>query len=117
MSTRGRGLGKLVRVAALGAVLAVGAAGRLAAGRPHVLNWQGWGTDQPFAMEAFEKSTGIKVVNDYLTSFPEAFTKLRTSPGYYDIFVISMAWTMRAANEGLLEPVDTSRLKNYGSLI
>ncbi|MGH6960707.1 MAG: extracellular solute-binding protein, partial [Dongiaceae bacterium] len=82
----------------------------------HILNWQGWGTDQPFAVEEFEKQTGVKVVHDYLTSFPEMFTKLRTSPGYYDIVVMNSAFTLQAADEGLIEAIDTSKLKNFGEL-
>lgn len=101
---------------------AVLAAFGLAAARPaaaeelHVLNWQGWGTDQPFATEAFEKATGVKVVHDYINSFPEMFTKLRTNPGVYDIVVLNTAYTMQAVDEGLLEPIDPSRLENFGDL-
>lgn len=82
----------------------------------HVLNWQGWGTDQPFALADFEKATGYKVVHDYLTSFPEMFTKLRTNPGVYDIVIINTAYTMAAADEGLIEPIDVSKLTNFGDL-
>jgi spermidine/putrescine transport system substrate-binding protein len=82
----------------------------------HILNWQGWGTDQPFAIAEFEKRSGVKVVHDYLTSFPEMFTKLRTNPGYYDIVVMNSAYTLSAADEGLIEAIDTSKLKNFGDL-
>jgi len=95
----------------------MGAAQGAAAKELHVLNWQGWGTDQPFATAAFEKATGFKVVNDYMTSFPEAFTKLHTSPGYYDIFVVSMAWVRRAIDEGLLDPIDVNKVKNFNDLL
>jgi spermidine/putrescine transport system substrate-binding protein len=83
----------------------------------HVLNWNGWGTDQPFAVEAFKKATGVKVVHDYINSFPELFTKLRTNPGLYDIVVLNTAYTMQGVEEGLLEPIDPSKLKNFSDLI
>jgi len=92
-------------------------AGDAAAAEIHILNWQGWGTDQPFAIADFEKQTGIKVVHDYLTSFPEMFTKLRTNPGYYDIVVLNSAHTMEAVDEGLVQSIDTTRLKHYGDLV
>ncbi|HRX36896.1 MAG TPA: spermidine/putrescine ABC transporter substrate-binding protein, partial [Aestuariivirga sp.] len=50
-----------------------------------VLNWQGYGTDEAFAVEAFEKKTGTTVVHDYFTSEQEMLTKLRTNPGAYDV--------------------------------
>lgn len=83
----------------------------------HILNWEGWGTNQPFAIEAFEKQTGVKVVHDYLTSFPEMFTKLRTNPGYYDIVVMNTAYTLKAADDGLVQPIDVGKLKNFADLI
>jgi len=87
-----------------------------AAEEVRVLNWKGWGTDEPWAIAAFEKQTGIKVVHDYITSFPETFTKLRTNPGYYDVVVLNAAFTKKAANEGLIQPLDPSLLKNFADL-
>lgn len=78
-----------------------------------VLNWQGWGSDQPFALADFEAATGYKVVHDYITSFPEMFTKLRTNPGTYDVIVLNTSYTMAAVDEGLLQPIDVSKLKNF----
>ncbi len=98
------------------AIVAGGLSAEADAAEIHILNWQGWGTDQPFATEEFEKLTGVKVVHDYLTSFPEMFTKLRTTPGYYDIVVMNSAFTLQAADEGLIEAIDTSKLKNFGEL-
>jgi spermidine/putrescine transport system substrate-binding protein len=98
------------------AVLAFGASVAEAQQEVHVLNWEGWGTNQPFAIEAFEAATGYKVVHDYFTSFPEMFTKLRTNPGYYDVVVINSSYTCQAAGEQLIEEVDSSKLANFGEL-
>lgn len=103
--------------AALALTFVLSAGPAAADGEVHVLNWEGWGTNQPFAIEAFEKATGIKVVHDYLTSFPEMFTKLRTSPGFYDIVVMNTAYTLQAADEGLVEPIDTAKLANFADLV
>jgi spermidine/putrescine transport system substrate-binding protein len=82
----------------------------------HILNWKGWGTDEPWAVEHFEKTQGSKVVQDSMTSFQEAFTKLRTNPGYYDIIDLSTSYTLNAADEGLVQPIDASKLGNFKDL-
>ncbi|MFM8745122.1 MAG: PotD/PotF family extracellular solute-binding protein [Aestuariivirga sp.] len=102
----------------LGALPLLGAASRPghAAGEIKVLNWQGYGTDEKWALEAFEKATGIKVVHDYFNSEQEMLTKLRTSPGAYDVVLINNIYVMDAAKEGLIQPLDTAKLSNFGDL-
>lgn len=102
--------------ATLAAGMVAGGLSAASAQEVHVLNWEGWGTNQPFAIEAFEAQTGVKVVHDYFTSFPEMFTKLRTNPGYYDVVVINSSYMCQAADEGLIESIDAGRLSNYGDL-
>jgi spermidine/putrescine transport system substrate-binding protein len=81
-----------------------------------VLNWQGYGTDEKWATDQFEQRTGIKVVHDYFNSEQEMLTKLRTSPGTYDVVLFNNTFVMEAVNEGLLQPIDTSRITNYPDL-
>ncbi len=81
-----------------------------------VLNWKGWGTDEAWAVSEFEKQTGTKVVHDYITSYPEVFTKLRTNPGYYDVVVLNYAFVGDAAKEGLIQPIDTAQVPNFADL-
>ena len=76
--------------------------GLAAAAEIRVLNWQGYGTDEACAVEAFEKKTGNKVVHDYFTSEQEMLTKLRTNPGAYDVVLINSAFTGQAKAEGLI---------------
>ena len=80
-----------------------------AEGEIKVLNWQGYGTDEKWALEMFEKKTGIKVVHDYFNSEQEMLTKLRTSPGTYDVVLMNNIYVMEAANEGLIQPIDTAQ--------
>ena len=87
-----------------------------AADEVRVLNWKGWGTDESWAVAEFEKSTGNKVVHDYITSFPEVFTKLRTNPGYYDVVVLNAAFVGKAAEDGLIQPVDATAIPNFADL-
>ena len=81
-----------------------------------VLNWQGFGSDEAWSLELFKEATGIDVVHDYYTSDHEMLTKLRTNPGAYDVIMINSAFTRQAADEGLIQPVDTSGIENLGDL-
>ena len=96
-------------LALMGGAATFGLTGRLAhaAGEIKVLNWQGYGTDEKWALEMFEKKTGIKVVHDYFNSEQEMLTKLRTSPGTYDVVLMNNIYVMEAAHEGLIQALDT----------
>jgi spermidine/putrescine transport system substrate-binding protein len=101
--------------------LAVAASGFMprqsrAATKITVLNWQGYGTDEAWAVKAFTEKTGIEVVHDYFSSEPEMLTKLRTNPGTYDVVLINSARTQQAAGEGLISAIDLSAVKNSAGL-
>ena len=106
--------GKLLVAAAFaGATLASAA---VMAEEVRVLNWQGYGTDEAWALELFEQQTGYTVVHDNFNSEQEMLTKLRTSPGAYDVVLINSAFTQQAADEGLIQPLDSSMIGNWGDL-
>ncbi|MEM9442065.1 MAG: extracellular solute-binding protein [Pseudomonadota bacterium] len=81
-----------------------------------VLNWQGYGTDLDWAIAAFTEETGHTVVHEYFTSEQEMLTKLRTNPGAYDVVLINAAYTAQAKEEGLIAPIDASKISNFGDL-
>jgi spermidine/putrescine transport system substrate-binding protein len=81
-----------------------------------VLNWQGYGTDEPWAVEIFTQQTGVKVVHDNFNSEQEMLTKLRTSPGAYDVVLINSSYTCEAAREGLIQPIDPELIANFKDL-
>ena len=103
----------------LGAATGVLAAPRIARadGKIKVLNWQGYGTDEAWAVEVFKKATGIKVVHDYFNSEPEMITKLRTNPGAYDV-VLTNYVVERRRLERRADPADRhrARSRNFGDL-
>ncbi len=99
--------------AAMATMLAASTAG---ADELHVLNWQGYGTDEAWAIKLFEERTGTKVVHDYFNSEQEMLTKLRTSPGTYDVVLINSNFTGQAASEGLLQPIDPAGISNFADL-
>jgi spermidine/putrescine transport system substrate-binding protein len=114
---RRRTFGNIVAAAGLGLGFAfVGGPSVYAAGEVHVLNWQGYGTDEAWAVKLFEERTGLKVVHDYFNSEQEMLTKLRTSPGTYDVVLINNTFTEQAANEGLLQPIDPGQIGNFADL-
>ena len=100
-------------------MLILGFAGQAAAADKvlRVLNWQGYGSDEPWATKAFEEKYGVKVEHDYITSEEELLTKVRTSPGMYDVLLPNVAYLTIAMNEGLVEPIDTNNLANWNDLL
>lgn len=88
-----------------------------AAGELRVLNWQGYGTDEAWALEIFKKKTGLGVVHDYFNSEQEMLTRLRTSPGAYDVVLVNSTFTQQAASEGLIQPIDTGKISQFGDLM
>ena len=99
-----------VALAAVGASTALPA--RAAGGKITVLNWKGYGTDEAWSLEAFQKATGIEVVHDYFSSEAESLTKMRTNPGAYDVVLLNSARVSTAATEGLIAPADLSTVPN-----
>ena len=90
--------------------------GTLHSAEIRVLNWQGYGTDEKWAVETFTKKTGVAVVHDYFNSEQEMLTKLRTTPGYYDVVLINSAFTGQASSEGLITAVDVNKIRNFNDL-
>ncbi len=100
-------------------VVVVGAYFYLQPGKPtelHILNWQGYGTDEAWAVQIFEEKSGVKVIHDNFNSEQEMLTKLRTSPGVYDVVLINSAFTEQAVAEGVLQPIDSTKIANFADL-
>ncbi|MBN9672223.1 ABC transporter substrate-binding protein [Roseibium aggregatum] len=95
--------------------LALGTAGACA-DEIRVLNWQGYGTDLKWSVEAFEEATGHTVVHEYFNSEQEMLTKLRTNPGAYDVVMINAIFNGQAVDEDLIAAIDTSKLENYAGI-
>ncbi len=81
-----------------------------------VLNWQGYGTDEAFAVKNFAAMTGCTVKHDYYNSEPEMLTKLRTNPGAYDVVLVNSARDSQAHAEDLIDPVDLAAVPNAAGL-
>lgn len=81
-----------------------------------ILNWQGYGSDEPWAVQQFEERFGVRVVHDYFTSLDEMLTKLRTSPGVYDVVQMNIAYLRPAIQENLIQPIDVDLITAWDTL-
>lgn len=78
-----------------------------------VLNWKGYGSDQPWATAEFEKETGANVVHRYVSSETEMIELLRQSKGSIDVALPNFQFIGPAIRAGLIQPLDTSKLENF----
>jgi spermidine/putrescine transport system substrate-binding protein len=79
-----------------------------------VVNYQAYGSDQPWAVAAFEKMTGCKVVHQYITSDPQGYTLVKTSGvGHFDVYLPPHQFVPDGVRDNLFLPIDTSKLANY----
>lgn len=77
----------------------------------------GWANTIPQSIyEAFEKETGIKVVEDIYSSNEEMFTKLKAGGNGYDIVMPSADYVEIMTKEGMLEKLDKNLLPSYSNL-
>lgn len=86
-------------------------------GKIYILNWKGYGSDESWAWEMFNKKyPDVEIIHDYYSSNEELLTKLRTDPGTYDAVLIGNTWGTTAMEKGILEVIDPTFLSNYPDL-
>lgn len=79
-----------------------------------VLNWKGYGSDADYSVKVFEEKYNCKVEHVYFTSLEEMLTMLRTGGlGKIDVCLPNSNVLLQAWEEGLIQPIDTSKLENY----
>jgi spermidine/putrescine transport system substrate-binding protein len=68
-------------------------------------------------LEEFTKETGIKVIYSTYESNETMYAKLKTLKNTgYDLVVPSTYFVSKMSNEGMLQKIDTAKLKNYNNL-
>ena len=80
----------------------------------NVLNWSDY--IAPDTLEKFTKETGIKVNYDVFDSNEVLETKLLTGRTGYDVVVPTDYFLARQAKQGILLPLDRSKLPNFANL-
>jgi len=91
-----------------------GAAQAPEAGVLHVYNWSDYIAED--TVPAFERQTGIKVTYGVFDSNEVLEAKLLAGSSGFDVVVPSLQFLGRQVEAGVFQPLDTSRLKNYGGL-
>src|SRR4029079_275511 len=90
-----------------------------AAGAPeekvlNIYNWSDYIGEDTIAN--FEKETGIKVTYDVFDSNELLEAKLVSGNTGYDLVVPSVQYLARQVKAGVFQPLDKSKLSNYGNL-
>ncbi len=74
----------------------------------NLLTWETY--DEPEWLEEFEEETGIKVNSSNVGSPAEMFSKVKANPSQYDIVLNTAGWFPQYVSDGLLEPIDESKV-------
>ncbi len=99
------------------ALAVAGAVNSAFAAEEKVLNLYNWTEYMPKeVLKAFTKETGIKVKESNYASTEEMYAKLKAGGGGYDIVVPSTYFVTRMAKEGMLAPLDKSKLPNLKNI-
>lgn len=64
----------------------------------------------------FEKETGIKIIEDAISSNEEIYAKVKASGGGYDIVTPSLDYATIMMREGLLAALDTTQMPNLTNI-
>lgn len=81
----------------------------------NIISWEGYVDEDTIA--AFENETGIDVIWSPMSSIDEMLLKVQQSGGEgYDLILSSDYSLDILRQEGLLQPLDMSKLSNYGNL-
>lgn len=81
----------------------------------HVFNWSEYIPDE--ILKQFEKETGIKVIYTTYDSNEAMYAKLKVLNGAgYDITFPSTYYIKKMSDEGLIQKIDKTKLKNYKDL-
>ena len=83
-----------------------------------VANWQGYGSDLPWVVQTFEQQCGCTVKQVDFSSEQQLLNMLKQGGvGQIDVALPNSTYIRYAVDDGLLQPIDVSRLANYHELI
>ena len=101
-------------IAALMCMAALSGCGGNSVETLRVYNW-GEYIDEDLIKE-FEAETGIKVVYDTFATNEEMYPKIEADSSLYDVICPSEYMVEKMMSKGLLQPIDKTKLSNYGNL-
>lgn len=96
-----------------------GGAGQKFAGQTVVVAcWQSYGCDDPAVQAGFKKLTGANVKTVFYTSEDGLLQMLRQGgTGKIDVALPNLEYTVKGYNEGLFEPIDTSKISSWNDIL
>lgn len=80
----------------------------------HIFNWTQYIPQSVY--EDFTKETGIKVVEDVFSSNEEMYAKIKAGAKGYDILVPSQDYVEILKKDGLIAPIDKSKIETYKNI-
>ncbi len=102
---------------AIGGVLALAATNVSAEKIGGEINVLSWGDYIDFAIKPFEEKYGTTVNIDYYGSEQEAINKIRAAGlGTYDVVFLGVGFDDVAMKQGLIEPIDVSKIESFDDL-
>lgn len=82
-----------------------------------VATWKSYGADDPWAVKTFEHQTGAKVKFVYFSSESGMLQLLQQGGiGKIDLILPNLEYVQPAASQGLIQPIDTSKISTWNSL-
>jgi spermidine/putrescine transport system substrate-binding protein len=106
---------KAVLGAGLVCILLLSAAG--CGGSKETLNVFNWGDYiDPQVLKDFEAEYDIRVIYEEFDTNEDMYVKIANGSGKYDVAIPSDHMIRRMSNEGMLIPIDMSKITNYGSI-
>jgi putative spermidine/putrescine transport system substrate-binding protein/spermidine/putrescine transport system substrate-binding protein len=105
----------LIGTAAAGVTIATPSIIRAQGKQLRVFAWEGY--TEPEWVEPFKQATGAETSIVYAGSVDEMFAKMQGSQGQdFDILIFDTSLFDRYLASNLIQPVDLSRMKNFGNL-
>lgn len=80
----------------------------------HLLCWTEY--VPPSVIDGFSRKTGVQVLTETYNSNEQMLAMLRTKPTYYDLVQPSQAYVAALIQSGGLEPLDRTRIPNWGNI-
>ncbi len=85
-------------------------------GQLNILGWEGY--DDPDVFQPFYEATGIVANSTYIGNNDEVISKYKAGgPGVYDIGDINSRYLKPMIEQGMLMPLDESKLTNLGDIL
>lgn len=81
-----------------------------------IATYKGYGADLPWVAADFKKETGANLKYVYIDSVASSLQLVQKSNGAIDVSVPNIQFIGKGIEEGIFQPLDTSKLTNYSAI-